>query len=560
MSVDEELSDVEKIVERLDGLNFGTTPKDAYDTVLKLIEEEKYKEALYSINKRFGPQDALYERAYCCYQLGKDFSFIEDQDFLDHLRAQKSYKESDFTKTLQIYDDMIRRLPSQVSDIAVNMLAAASQVDCWKLPFETNEEDHDFMYNVATRYLNLRQWDNAIELLQANIDRLKELGQDNKASIYPFLLQLMYAFLQKGETEKALQTAKEIEDESVLSTVEKVLFANNLISIDIGNPYLSYKNMHKNSVTKCFSSLLASQSVQLTRNLALLDMAVNKHRAVRSTSKKNIADSAFFETLLHKFSLRYTDPKKIIDTLIRSSMQHPTDIGLTLILVQHYISFENYKRAYAVLRRLFSALEAANSLDKRYAPGLVGLGDALEARIHRNNPHYTHLHAAARYWASQPNCEAKLLLCPRELLVCVDEKASPEVIQQGLLTLNDLIAWRGPASELVACQLAAQSHLRMSVAPSLQQHLLPIKDLLSGTDIDAIENKGVPVAGIKRAAVNVVASTNTEAKKIRKRKKPVPKNFKPNAKPDPERWIPKKDRRNVKLKTKSRNTQGSVAY
>lgn len=81
--------EIEELAQRIGKIEVGDTKSDIYQKVLNLIDIERYEHALKIIEKYLGETDAVYERAYCAFQLGKEDFSLEDKQFLQHLQAQK---------------------------------------------------------------------------------------------------------------------------------------------------------------------------------------------------------------------------------------------------------------------------------------------------------------------------------------------------------------------------------------------------------------------------------------------------------------------------------------
>ncbi|EPX71761.1 signal recognition particle subunit Srp72 [Schizosaccharomyces octosporus yFS286] len=546
------------LADRVGKIEVGDSKLDIYRKVLSLIDVECYVEALDIIEKYLGKEDAVYERVYCKFHLKQDYPPITDVHFVQHLEAQEAYRKSDFCKALENYEKLFERLPEQRSDIQVNVLAVASQLPGWRVENVTSLEDQDSLFNLATRYLTLQQWNKAIDLLSSLISNLESndfLSSEEKSHVNLCRLQLVYAHMMAGEMPKAEEESKKLAPTSLDETL-RVLFVNNVLCLDNENPYLAFRKIQETPVEKAFTKLLASQRLQLQRNLALLDMAVGKIRAVHKKEKRTEEDKIFYGILTLEHEKGSLSSSKKLSGYLENKFQKDTaDTCSGLLLIQYKISNENYRGALAVYKKMCEALEVSKDFALRYSPGLAGLGDTLLSKVHSSRvPNTENLHAAARYWTDKPNCHAKLLLCTRSLLALIDEKVDVNLVRSGLKTIEELIEQNGPLSELISSKVAALCYIGEPVSQPLESHLISVTDLVGNVDINEIESKGVPVSttigSLKREA------NNDASKKTRKRKKPTPKNFNPNTVADPQRWLPKRDRTNVKVKKKTRNTQG----
>lgn len=96
---------------------------------------------------------------------------------------------------------------------------------------------------------------------------------------------------------------------------------------------------------------------------------------------------------------------------------------------------------------------------------------------------------------------------------------------------------------------------------SLQKELPSIEAILSSVDVEHLENKNWSL-GIKYVKKSKDTPKVTSSKKKKKRKTILPKNFDPNVKPDPERWLPKYERSTYRKKKDKKQvgkgTQGAI--
>lgn len=77
--------------------------------------------------------------------------------------------------------------------------------------------------------------------------------------------------------------------------------------------------------------------------------------------------------------------------------------------------------------------------------------------------------------------------------------------------------------------------------------LTPVEKLIAGVDVSALESAGVAQPPRKRGAEDD-GTPLTKPKKVQKKKPRLSKNYDPSKKPDPERWLPMRDRSYYKPK------------
>lgn len=244
--------------------------------------------------------------------------------------------------------------------------------------------------------------------------------------------------------------------------------------------------------------------------------------------------------------------KKILTVLEK----RPYDVGLLLTVIHLYIQAKNYDSAIDVLQKFFKYVESAGTADHedvRYAPGLVALAVALYRTQNRRKDIRNELGRAAEYWQKIPKNSSTTLL--REAGIELLHSSKP----------SDL-ATAGAAFERMVAQDAedriAQAGLVASLATTdyskVEPHLSSlssVEELTSGIDVTALLDAGVPTFAApqqlskKRKANEGEAGTGAQPSHDKPKKKPrLGKNYDPNVKPDPERWLPMRDRSYYKPK------------
>lgn len=122
-----------------------------------------------------------------------------------------------------------------------------------------------------------------------------------------------------------------------------------------------------------------------------------------------------------------------------------------------------------------------------------------------------------------------------------DNEAAGKIFQSLLdYDQNDPIARAG--------LVAAYAAIDPSKAEAYLKGLSPVASLISGINAEELENAGVALPPHKKVAVKA-KTPGLKVRKTRKRRR-LPKNYDPEKKVDPERWIPIKDRSYYKPKGK----------
>lgn len=330
------------------------------------------------------------------------------------------------------------------------------------------------------------------------------------------------------------------------------------------------------------------QAVGAARNKAAVGLSCYKHdglsRATSALLKEDPRPSTEYERLNWGYLNAAAKAKCQSDKAARAKIlevleKRPYDVGLLLTIIQLYVQAKKYDSAIGVLRKFFSYLEEAGSddhADVRYAPGLVALAVALYRTEHRQKDICQELGRAAAHWQSIPKNSSTTLL--REAGVELLRSSKPSDLATAGAAFERL-AEQNPEDKIAHAGLVASfaAHDFAKVESHLSS-LGSVDELTAGIDVAALLDAGVPAfpapqqappAKRKRKAdeaeATAAAKTSTKTTEKRRRKKPrLPKNYDPNVKVDPERWLPMRDRNNYRPKNKkgkkkaAESTQGGL--
>ena len=278
---------------------------------------------------------------------------------------------------------------------------------------------------------------------------------------------------------------------------------------------------------------------------------------VNSASVANAAAHA--QSQIGKFGL-----KKILPLLEK----RPSDIGLALTIVQLYTLTDNYGSAILVMESLLKRLEesiTSTDQDIRFAPGLVSTIISLYSVRGQKSQMKTELAKAASYWRHKSNPPQPLLRAAGLSLLDSGQSEDFKTASQ----LFEVLRLQDPHDKYaIAGYIAANASIETSKAEHESEKLTPVNRLIVGIDISALESAGIPklspnipAAGTKKRA----RDTDSKPAKKRIRKSRMPKEIDPKKPPDPERWLPLRDRSSYKPKGKKGKgkaaalTQGGVS-
>ena len=244
--------------------------------------------------------------------------------------------------------------------------------------------------------------------------------------------------------------------------------------------------------------------------------------------------------------------------------KRPYDVGLLLTVIHLYVQAKNYDSAIDVLQKFFKYVESAGNADHedvRYAPGLVALAVALYRTQNRRKDVRNELGRAAAYWQSIPRNSSATLL--REAGAELLHSSRPADLATAGAAFERMVAQDPDDRAARAGLVASFAGTDYAKAEPHLGALTPVEELTAGIDVSALLDAGVPAfpaaqpqqqpsSSRKRKPEDVEGGGDAKADKAAaapKKKKPrLPKNHDPAAKPDPERWLPMRDRSYYKPK------------
>ncbi|KAJ5515181.1 hypothetical protein N7527_006741 [Penicillium freii] len=556
--------------------------------VVALLKLDRYEEALKTFQAGGDAlkQSASLEYAYASYKCGKLEEATEaltrtaSGRGASHLEAQVRYRAENFRRAAELYEQLSKDTTSfghEINDLNINSWATDAQLQ-WK--GETEFVRHDRLsredlesfettYNAACLNIAKGAFKQSEVLLNRaqNICRTSEdlSPEDKAAELLPIAVQQLYVLIQLGKLEEAEVVLKDIAVDNITELSTKKIARNNIVLArpTAVNPYILYKALHDTPDATNNDRLFEFQDRDLLGNSHAADLLVQKYDGIiRSTakaqSKRPSPSTDAIANLLSVYNAAAhaqgeTGPKalrKIVPLLER----RPTDIGLLLTVVQLYVSSGNTTSAITAMERTLHSLEGSNE-SVRFNPGLLSVLVSLYQREGRLVQIRTTLAQAASYWRTKPEPPASLLRAAAASLLHSEDRGD-------LSTAGDLfraLHQQDPNDRVaIAGYVASQATLDYAQIESELDRLPAVSDLIADVDVSALESAGIsPSASSVAAAAaafagarkRTAANADDRANK-RVRKSRLPKDFDPAKKPDPERWLPVRDRSSYRPKGK----------
>ncbi|KAI1188535.1 hypothetical protein F5B17DRAFT_266585 [Nemania serpens] len=582
---------------------------DAHQTrVVALLKLDRFDDALRAIADGGHVLEAKcsFEKAYALYKtshLQEAWETAEKAPSAQaasrpfrHLRAQIAYRAENFPDAASIYHGLARSKagPSgDENDIRINLLATNAQLEWAGLGHRIDDgerhssradlESFETAYNVACAHIARDELTKASVFLKRARD-LCEASEDlspdeKKAELLPIILQHIYVLSQLGNNSEAETLQKLVVQSHIAEAPTRTVAQNNQVALAgvKENPYLAQRIAKRTS--KCLGNdkLFEYQLSVLRRNRFALDLQMQKFEGVESSTNNQILSASTPTALLDAAPLGVISAaartqmgkgKAAIRKLLPVLEKRPNDVGLLLTIIQLHVQMRNPGPALTIIETFLKRLEAtttADDADVRFSPGLVAATVALYRLQGRQNSIRAELGRASAHWRSKPEGASTSLL--RAAGVELLRSSNPEDVAIAGATFENLVAQPGhditAAAGLVA-SFATRDYAK--VEPYLQK-LSPVERLTAGADVQALVQAGVcSVAALTPSAKKRAAAYEPEKEKATKRhkKKRLPKDYEEGKQPDPERWLPLRDRSTYRPKGKKGKkraqeaTQGGV--
>ena len=305
-----------------------------------------------------------------------------------------------------------------------------------------------------------------------------------------------------------------------------------------------------------FQQLVADQSRIAT------DLACSKYDGVARSTKKTLRTqtSASISPKLNSLSsvnaaahAQNQLGKLGLKAILPLTEKRPYDVGLVATVVQLYLLTENKGAAIQVVEKLLKQLDESKTAaeqEVRFSPGLVAMIVSLYSLEGRRSHIRTELAKAASYWKHKSKSSLSLL---RSAGLSLLEHGTQDDLQTAGEIFEELRKASPTDRYAKAGYIAAYATTDPSKVSNDVDSLSSIERLTAGVDVAALEREGIPQTGASTFTLlkrKRVGPDTEKPKKKRVRKSRLPKDFDPAKKPDPERWLPLRDRSTYKPKGK----------
>ncbi|KAG7586171.1 putative TPR-like repeat [Arabidopsis thaliana x Arabidopsis arenosa] len=523
--------------------------------VVALIEAKKFNDALSVINLFHKlPIDLGFQKAYCLYRLKKfDEAFVS----LNGLKRDSKtlLLEAQILNRLGKTDacvDMYQKLSkSKIEWLEVNLVAAliaagkASQVlkalEGLKIKPTTT---YQLAYNTACSLIENNNYADAEQLLLTAKRICQETVTDDKSSdlayietdVASIVVQLAYVQQVLGKTQESTSSYVDIIKRNLGDEFTLAVAVNNLVAFkgskDISDGLRKFDRLKEKD----------SQNFQLSQALD----------AKLSQKNKEAIYANRFLLLLHANKM---DQARELCAALPGMF--PESVVPTLLQAAVLVRENKAAKAEELLGQCAEKFPEKS----KHLPATVSTIVALKERAGDNDGASAVLDSAIKWWSNSMTESNKLSVLMPEAAAFKLRHGQEEEASR----LYEEIVKNHSSIDALVGLVTTLAHVNVEKAETYEKQLKPLPGL-KAVDVDNLEK----TSGAKPIEGTAASSSQEEVKKEkakRKRKPKYPKGFdpaNPGPPPDPERWLPRRDRSSYRPKRKDkraaqiRGSQGAV--
>ncbi|NXN16923.1 SRP72 protein, partial [Indicator maculatus] len=563
--------------------------------VVCLIQNGNFKEALSVINthtKVLTSDVIAFEKAYCEYRLNRIENALktiqsasQQTDKLKELYGQVLYRLERYDDCLAAYRDLIRNSQDEYEEERkTNLSAVVAAQSTWEkvMPEDLGlrEATYELCYNSACALIGQGKLNEAMKKLQKAEELCRQsLSEDSdvteediEAELAIIHGQMAYIMQLQGRTEDALQLYNQIIKLKPTDVGLLAVIANNIITINKDQNVFDSKKKVKLTNAEGVEHKLSKKQLQAIEfNKALLAMYTNQADQCRklSASLQSQSPEHLLPVLIQAAQLcREKQHAKAVALLQDFADQHPASAAeIKLTMAQLKIAQGSVTKACMILRSIE---------ELQHKPGMVSalvtmysheedIDSAIE--VFTQAIQWYQQFQASQTRGANPKSPVHLSLVREAANFKLKHGRKKEAISD----LEELWKQNPKDVHTLAQLISAYSLVDPEKAKVLSKHL-PSSDTMSlKVDVDALENSHGASYVRKKAGKLTGDNQQKEQgqgdvkKKKKKKKGKLPKNYDPKVTPDPERWLPMRERSYYRGRKKGKKkdqvgkgTQGST--
>merc|ERR1719376_1453730 len=542
--------------------------------VVCLIQMNQFEEAIKFISTTPEIQEhAVFEKAYCYYREQKMSAALETISEADpndlkalELKAQIYYKLGKYSECAPLY----KKLMKQCSDdnenermtnfIAVN--ASLSMFENTETNLNCEGDSHEQYFNLACIKLGEGHYEAAKVLLEKAQNKVENWEEDEiESELAPIKVQLAYTLQMLGREEESSVLYNQIIKMKPSDIAVMAVTNNNIITINREtNMFDSRKRAKAAAAPGVEKKLVPMQLKKIDLNRALVHLYSNKMDLCKDLLKsmKVKYGGEQLTYLIQAAMLCKEKSKSEAITFLTNyinQMKNDEDVdcekmtNIKLVILQLLLQTDQTQEACKLLESMVEVC---------YKPASVSLLTTLYNKLQNEDAISNLFDRAIEYSMKnkEDNRALKLMMWKCALFHLNKNKN-----QQAANVLENMLSLDPKNPKIMAQLIFAYSHISQDKAHNICELLPSLEELSIDVDVDKLEANAIKPRYVKRikeketvsgdlqgknqskSKGHVVSEKGEQAlKKKKKKKNRAPKNFQPDFVPDPERWIPLRER------------------
>lgn len=555
-----------KLVERL--LQLCPEDRDVlHCKVVCLVQLSKFQDAnklIDSLNKKSEKQQFLFEKGYCLYRLEK---YNESRHLLQKLPqsdprvqelvAQVAYRLERFGEARSTYATMVKEVSDDFSnEREANYAAALSltpkavgEVHLKSLHAENMEQS----FNLACCYLAQGRGKEAEEMLHKAEELCRESLQEEdcteeeiESELSAVYVQLGYALQIQDRGKEAMSLYSSVLKQKPDDTSHSVIASNNIIVLNRDRDVFDSKKKAKVLANEGNSKKLTRlQKLVILYNRCLFALQTNQLEQCREliaelkATHPNSDGAVLAEVALLGREKKMPSCVELLESHLQAKPH--SDLVLYATLAQLLLSQGHMSKVCDVLHSI-------PDISKHL--GVISVLVSLHTNLGDVDSAVEVLDKAEAWWARQQKSESMHQVCRSLMMESAQYKLQHGKPQAAAAVLERLQSDYPSDLRIQALLISAFSRFDSRRAEELTKSLQSF-EAAGVVDVDALEQmpsfrhtrrQVQKPEGVSETQGEKKESVVKDKKRKRKRKPKLPKNYNPSATPDPERWLPLRER------------------
>ena len=502
----------------------------------------------------------------------------QDSSKVKELCAQLCYRMEKYDKSFELFQGIVSQISDDYTEERVtNVLAAAAlgRQSGTVTHFDVHDTTFEQCFNTACYYLAVNDGVQAEKMLLMAEEKCRvSLQEDDyteeeiEEEISVIRLQLGCALLLQGKTELAMQHFTTVLKQKPDDVIQTIVASNNMIVLNKDKDIFdSKKRIKVLSNESKLAKMTSLQRLSVLYNRCLFALHMNQLEQCKQLLKE--MDSNYPNSqlcLMANLALLNRERKSPnadkMQALVDEYLAKNFSVQMCLLSAQLPLNVSGDLRKVCTVLQQIPQLSQHLGVVATLVSFLTQLDAPQEAIVVLDN--------AVDYWEQQPRNSIN----DSSLLRIMQANAQYKLVHgehQLAATALEKLHQRNPQDIQVLAQLIdAYSKFNPSKAEEFSQSLPTFQHSVS-IDIDALEQAPQYIRKQKDRSPAVVKGkaqdkeVKPKIKPKKKRKLRLPKNYNPKVAPDPERWLPLRERSYYKRGKKrgfvnpvSRGAQGSA--